>query len=99
MHKLQVLAQMVLPVKGALTQSPFLTRRVIMIFDMSLVGVRFATEDARHLPFLRIEGARPVGRANPPLERQMQRLFMPLPVVFGPKRFRAEGALEGLERS
>jgi len=68
MNKLQVLTKMILPVEGPVAQSPFLAGRIVVAFDVGLVGIALSAEDAAQLLGIGVDDGRTLGRANPPLE-------------------------------
>lgn len=78
---------MVLPVECALVKLPFLAGSVVMALDVRIVWVDHSTENTADLVGLGIESAGTFGTTNPSLQRQVQRLFMSLPVMFCTKGF------------
>lgn len=70
-----------------------MARLVVVSVKVCLVRLRLAAEHAAHASSLKFECSWTVQRAHPLFDRQMQRLFMPLPIVLSLEVFRAEGTL------
>lgn len=86
-----MLLQVILPRKGAVLGHFFSTGEVLVRFEMVSIYTRRATEDTDAQPInLNNPASR---RAIPPLDREMQCLLVPLPVIFAAKRVTAESAL------
>jgi len=98
-HELEVLAEMVFAIEGPLLLCLFLAREEIVRFKMLWSGVELMTEDAMSASrSWHCDGGSVIGTASPPLENQVQRLLMPLPIVLGWEGDRTEGALEYASR-
>ena len=97
MHKLQVLTEMVLSVEGPVAGRPLLACRVVMAVDVCLVWVSLATEDAANLLCVGVKTGWPLWRADPSLEREMQRLLVSLPVMLRSESLGTKGTLESLQ--
>lgn len=97
-NQFQVLTEMVLAVESALFLGFLLAYGVVVSLDMSFIRVCLSTEDTGHLAILGVGCPRAFRSTYPSLERQVQGLFMSLPVVLGPESLCTESTLKGLER-
>lgn len=78
---------MIFAVEGTLIERAFLTRRIIVAFDVYIVGVCLAIENAAYLIVVGIERPGPLWTTDPLFQRQVQRLLVSLPIMLCAESF------------
>jgi len=84
---------MVFAVEGAGFQAFFIALSVVVAVDMCLIGLWTEAVRADHDASLRIGDYRSERGTRPCFQRQMLRLFMPHPIIFGLESVAAKGTL------